>query len=164
MDFGYLKEQLKIDLCARIIYGVKVNCVINFSNDLEVMDSKDIIRFIPKEIAIDSKGVVEYLEDNDEFDESTREAIQDYLDMKVVTVDNLIPYLRPISDMRENEREEFEKIRDKVEARFMNAEMKDGFTLAFTDLDDFLNKRHFDHRGFIGAGLAEEVKYEFYFS
>lgn len=67
------------------------------------------------------------------------------------------PYLRPISSMTEKEKEEFEQIRYNAEAKLFNAFSKGGFTLAFHEIDDWLNSKHFDYRGLIGLKLALEA-------
>ena len=72
------------------------------------------------------------------------------------------PYLRPISSMMEEEKDEFEQIRYNAEAKLFNALSKGGFTLAFHEIDDWLNAHHFDYRGLIGAGLALEAPKEIY--
>lgn len=69
-------------------------------------------------------------------------------------LEGLTVYLRPMSSMTEEEKSEFDKIRDSVEARFINAVGKGGYTLAFTDLDDWLLAHHFDFRGLIPRDLA----------
>ena len=134
------KELLILDLCARQPHGIRAYCK---DGDCDVN--------------------VHFISDAQQPPECTAVVITDDLLDFETDVDNLIPYLRPVSDMRDNEREEFAKIREVVEARFMNASSKDGFTLAFTELDDFLNKHHFDYRGMIAKGLARPCIYEMYF-
>lgn len=82
---------------------------------------------------------------------------EDYLAKFRINSIQIRPYLRPISSMTKKEREEFNYIRDIVAAKFINAISKDGFTLAYYDLIDWLNAHHFDYRGLIGAGLALEA-------
>ena len=77
-------------------------------------------------------------------------------------IESIKPYLRSITSMTKKEREEFDYIRDIVAAKFINAVSKDGFTLAYYDLIDWLNAHHFDYRGLIGAGLALEAPEEMY--
>lgn len=72
------------------------------------------------------------------------------------------PYLRSISSMTDEEKEEFNRIREIVEVRLFNAVSKDGFTLAFHELDDWLNRHHFDYRGLILRGLAVEAPEDMY--
>ena len=72
-------------------------------------------------------------------------------------IESIKPYLRSITSMTKKEREEFDYIRDIVAAKFINAVSKDGFTLAYYDLIDWLNAHHFDYRGLIPMGLAIAV-------
>ena len=67
------------------------------------------------------------------------------------------PYLRHMSSMTEEEKEEFDKIMNLVEERCINAYGKGGYSLAFTELNDWLNKKMFDYRGLIPMGLALEA-------
>lgn len=69
-------------------------------------------------------------------------------------IENIKPYLLPMSSITEEQRKELRKIMDFVEATFMNACCKGGFTLSFTNLTDWLNANHFDYRGLIPKGLA----------
>ena len=71
-------------------------------------------------------------------------------------VEDVKLYLRPISSMTEKEKEDFDKIRYNAEAKLFNAFSKGGFTLAFHEIVDWLNSRHFDYRGLIGLKLALE--------
>ena len=64
------------------------------------------------------------------------------------------PYLRPMSSMTEEEKEEFDKLINLVEERCINAYGKGGYSLTFTELNDWLNAHQFDYRGLIPMGLA----------
>ena len=68
------------------------------------------------------------------------------------------PYLRQMSSMTEEEKDEFDKLMNLVEERCINAYGKGGYTLSFTELNDWLNKNKFDYRGLIKKGLALEAK------
>ena len=67
------------------------------------------------------------------------------------------PYLRPMSSMTEEEKKEFNSLINGVEERCINAYGKGGYTLAFTEVNDWLNANHFDYRGLIPMGLALEA-------
>ena len=69
-------------------------------------------------------------------------------------IETVKPYLRPMSSMTEEEKKEFNFLINGVEERCINAYGKGGYTLAFTKVNDWLNKRHFDYRGLIEKGLA----------
>lgn len=62
------------------------------------------------------------------------------------------PYLRPMSSMTEQEKEEFENILEGYDKENMPFE---GFE--FGDDTDWLNAHHFDYRGLIEKGLALEA-------
>lgn len=64
------------------------------------------------------------------------------------------PYLRPMSSMTEEEKEEYEML-----------QVYPGFKTNHTDLTDmydFLNSHHFDYRGLIPMGLALEAPKDMY--
>ena len=69
-------------------------------------------------------------------------------------LEDIKPYLRPMSDMTEQEKKEFDELMTSVEERCINAYGKGGYSLAFTTLNDWLNVHHFDYRGLIEKGLA----------
>ena len=67
---------------------------------------------------------------------------------------NIKPYLRSMSSMTEEEREEYEML-----------QVYPGFKTNHTDLTDmydFLNAHHFDYRGLIPMGLALEAPEDMY--
>ena len=149
------KELLTADIFARLPYGVKLNCVIDFSNDLETLENKDVVEFVPKDIALNYNGVVVYLEDNDEFDQDTMNAIKDYVESGFVTIDNLVPYLRPLSSATKEEMEEFEEL---FTSYSISEDRNTIYNSRRGDLDlkfvDWLNSHHFDYRGLIELGIA----------
>jgi hypothetical protein len=74
----------------------------------------------------------------------------------------ILPYLRPMGSMTEEEKDEFDKLMNLVEERCINAYGKGGYTLSFTELNDWLNKNKFDYRGLIRMGLAIAAKERMY--
>ena len=70
----------------------------------------------------------------------------------------ILPYLRPMGSMTEEEKDKFDKLMNLVEERCINAYGKGGYTLSFTELNDWLNAHNFDYRGLIPMGLALEEK------
>ena len=60
-------------------------------------------------------------------------------------LDNIKPYLRPISSMTEEEKKEYNIIVDAL------------FDTGISYLNDWLNSHHFDFRGLIQKGLAIEA-------
>ena len=67
--------------------------------------------------------------------------------------DILIPYLRPMSSMTEEEREEYEHIAPGIE-------VENGVRIPNVNQIDWLNAHHFDYRGLIEKGLAIAVTEE----
>ena len=115
------KELLLKDLCARLPYNVKVK--------VECGD-------IPYGPTVLSK-----------LDIKRKVALFDF----EVRVENCKPYLRPMSFMTEEEKEEY----CNLQAKFLYSSQ-----YPVTDaygLFDWLNKNHFDYRGFIEKGLALEA-------
>ena len=82
---------------------------------------------------------------------------QVYVDCVYTNIENTKPYLRPMSSMTEEEKKEFNSLINGVEERCINAYGKGGYTLAFIEVNDWLNAHHFDYRGLIGKGLAIAV-------
>lgn len=67
-------------------------------------------------------------------------------------IDDVKPYLRPLSSMTEEEREEYHKLCDKY------------YDIYFDSVEsiDWLNAHHFDYRGLIENGLALEASVDMY--
>ena len=119
------KELLLIDLCARLPYSVKyLRESWNYEWDQEM-------------------SVVEVLEDIDKngFINNT----------KVYNVEDIKPYLRPMSSMTEEEDDEWWKFSDKSYVVDSHAKSI-----------DWLNAHHFDYRGLIEKGLALEAPKDMY--
>ena len=90
-------------------------------------------------------SVVEVLEDVDK---------DGYInDHKVYKVDDIKPYLRPMSSMTEEEINEFILISDTV---FWLGEKRSTCILSLEQMD-WLNAHHFDYRRLIEKGLALEA-------
>ena len=64
----------------------------------------------------------------------------------------MLPYLRPISSMTEEEYKEYSKLWGLQDEFSTDADIR-----FKTDVIDWLNARHFDYRGLIERGLAIEV-------
>ncbi len=124
------KKLLLKDLCARLPYGVIVD---------PVDCSKAIL------VGIKDGGLLLF--------DTIRKKEYD----KPWDIEYIKPYLRPISSITRGEKEEFEQIRYNAEAKLFNAFSKGGFTLAFHEINDWLNAHHFDYRGLIGKDLAIAV-------
>lgn len=73
------------------------------------------------------------------------------------------PYLRPMSSMTKEEKEEMKEV---IEIELTALEGPEGFSVATAASSafeiDFYNKHHLDYRGLIPMGLALEAKEEMY--
>jgi len=116
------KELLLKDLCARLPYNVK--CKVCFQNELYTM--------ILKTGLPNSFGNFDF--ENEECS---------------LCSDDFKPYLRPLSSMTEEEREEYLSECDKDNLDTLSAPHYHG--------TDWLNKKMFDYRGLIPMGLALEA-------
>lgn len=132
------KQLLLIDLCERSPYGVM--CLYNYI----IPGVMQICNAVGK-----LNGIIPF--------EDTIGFMVNYHKVNAL-YNNIRPYLRPMSSMTEEEREEFDKLMNLVEERCINAYGKGGYTLSFTELNDWLNKKMFDYRGLIPMGLALEAK------
>ena len=85
---------------------------------------------------------------------------------EVFNIDRIKPYLRPMSSMTEEEREEFYKECEKdykIAVNEANRSYKSKFDeyaplLSSYNKHDWLNANHFDYRGLIPMGLALEAR------
>ena len=120
------KQLLLADICARISYGVKAQ-VIGWDEEKGEVE-------VPLRIySINTDGYV-YFETND-------------YDVNYLAIDACLLYLRPMSSMTEEERNEFQNQCNEML-----------FGCIFTpDRFDWLNKNMFDYRGLIPKGLALEA-------
>lgn len=124
-----------VNLCARLPYGVKTRYSVN--EYLMTINSIDI----PSETA-------------DILGEGHR--------FTAVPVNEIKPLLRKMSSMTDKEKIEFDRLINLVEERCINAYGKGGYTLAFIELNNWLNEHHFDYLGWIEKGLAIEASKEIY--
>lgn len=112
------------DLCARIPYGVKVEV----ADDNGGFSANKPVRLL--------RGGT--FDNEQDYFITTRYGLAH-------KVNELLPYLRPLSSMTEEEEMEFQEI--------------NLFELPFrVDGLDWLNEHHFDYRGLLEVGLAIEIK------
>jgi len=125
------KELLLKDLCARLPYGVKVFNTSENLNKICELDSILTSRKYKDEIFV---GLT-------------------LPDDEVMTgIEMVKPYLRPMSSMTEEERNDYEN----YTLHWCN---KSEYGYA-SDIVDYLNQHHLDYRGLIPMGLAIEVTEE----
>ena len=124
------KQLLLKDLSARLPYGVKYcRDSWNYEWDQEM-------------------SVVEVLEDID------KDSYINYY--KVYKVDDIKPYLRPMSSMTEEEVEKYNELCG------CNAPFPGIVEESVAEFLDWLNAHHFDYRGLIDKGLALEAPEDMY--
>ena len=122
----------------------------------------DLSERVPYDIVLKVKGLVT---SNEEFGDSYLDTVSWYEEVSVrdgsrVSYDiaDVRPYLRPMSSMTEEEKEELRKEQIKDEQLFADClinhpEMRGKVIPHFAA--DWCNKNHFDYRGLIPKGLAE---------
>jgi hypothetical protein len=121
------KQLLLKDLCARLPYKTRVRYTFAFAGAVCITGYSD-------------EGILSY------------DKLQDFSlpngGYETRRVVNILPYLRPMSSMTDNEERELEE------------------TLQYTQYTlesyDWLNKHHFDYRGLIDKGLALEAPEDMY--
>ena len=115
------KNLLLKDLCSRLPYGVRYR---HFTWNDEYGET-----YIAAQIySINTDGYVKNCHDDE-----------------TVYIDNVRPYLFPLSSMTEEQKKEYQYITE----RWMNDP-----AYSISDSIDWLNKHHFDYRGLIEKGLA----------
>lgn len=145
------KELLLQDLSARLPYGVKIQLRNTYN-----YHHKNICKpgdFTIDEIrSIDKKGEHIKIYHNDPLDWEW------YIDD--IEIDDIKPYLRPMSSMTDDEREEYRKLGGVMS---YNPEHDTWAMCAFTpEAYDWLNKKQFDYRGLIPKGPAIEAPKDMY--
>ena len=143
------KELLLKDLCARLPYGVIVrhaDCIIdnNYNETGEFNYTKG------------------YLYDICRMDDMTTTIIESEGEREgyehICLLEKTVPYLRPMSSMTEDEKNEYEKTFDSVYDMDDCGEDADSWHKEFSIRSlDWLNAHHFDYRGLIEKGLALEA-------
>lgn len=134
------KELLKKDLCSRLPYGVKLlvegwdsdmGCEFTSIETLRGINDRFIYTLWDKTGDKEKHSIVEPL------------SILDYK-----------PYLRPLTSMNDDEREEYRKFSYYGAAGYRNNEYKEMIAVPSFEKMDWLNAHHFDYRGLIEKGIA----------
>lgn len=125
------KQLLLVTLCSMLPYGVVVKATYKDGEGWKTNDRKLL-------------GVYQH-------------GGQVYLDGVYTSIDNVKPYLRPMSSMTEEEKKEFHHV-----ASLQRNYLGDDIFYTHWQIYDWLNKNYFDYRGLISKGLALEVPKEMY--
>lgn len=138
------KELLFKELCSRSPYKVKVLNTTYANHDVQT-----VLGVVGDEIIM----VEQY--------NSVRGDDLEYSSAKHYTgyIESVKPYLRPMSDMTEREKEEFDNLYNWScpNSKFLRTKIID-----ISELIDWLNAHYFDYRGLIPKGLALEAPEEMY--
>jgi len=123
------KELLLKDLCARLPYETRVRYIYAFAGAVGISGYSD-------------EGILSY------------DKLQDFSQTNVGyekrRVDNILPYLRPMSSMTEEEKDYYDSITyTEDETHFKG--------VWCNTVVDWLNTHYFDYRGLIEMGLAVEA-------
>jgi hypothetical protein len=122
------KELLLKDLCARLPYGITIYRITD--NSTHRIQYSDIIENI------------------DQFSHF----------LEYSGVDNIKPYLRPMSSMTKEEKKELGNIRPYLIDKNDNVTgVQCNSFIQISECQDWLNEHHFDYRGLIEKGLALEA-------
>ena len=124
-------QLFKQDLCARLPFGVKVSILGSGPMELKSVVNSTIGWFAIIDGAPTDFGI-----------------------------DEIKPYLRPMSSMTEEELKEFTSFASQSQHRFFRGDSY--FWYNNYEEEDWLNKHHFDYRGLIEKGLAIEASAEMY--
>lgn len=127
------KDLLLKDLCARLPYGV----IAKFG------DSN------PSKIT----NITQCIDSDSWFVESEGE-----FDGMGCQINNVKPYLFPLSSMTEEQKEELDKYFD-IDSKSLIDGYKNGLRCPhpYFNVQDWFHKNHFDYRGLIPMGLAEDA-------
>lgn len=120
------KELLLRDLCARLPYGITIY-----------------------RITDNSTHHIQYSDITENIDQFSH-----FLDYS--GIDNIKPYLRPMSSMTEEESKEFALLQTDF---YVDVFL---YPIAAINMLNWLNEHHFDHRGLIEKGLALEAPKNMY--
>ena len=144
------KEILLKDLCARLPYGVLVSVHDTFKYSTVPYETV-YLKASDISLLIDSISLNERYSNKDKrFNRIIKER-KDYLEYK--------PCLFPMSSMTEEQKKEYNSLCDRV----TTYHYENGNIVEDTELRDnwksidYLNANHFDYRGLIEKGLAEDV-------
>lgn len=131
------KDLFLKDLCARLPYGVKaVLTRTNCRDSVNKVSEKDIYSFRTGRPLEEDHGQHDYYR---------------------VVVTDIKPYLFPLSSMTEEQKKEYRKACELDTERLSKHHMDGTPFPALYNSQDWLSKHHFDYRGLIPMGLANDA-------
>lgn len=130
------KQLLLIDLCARLPYGVVLNVP-----TIDGSENKKLVSIVNEDDGVPCVTV--YSTEEKKPDGSLISYAK-----TIYAICDVLPYLRPMSSMTEEEKEEFQEY-------VFNSDEIGGIVML--DASDWLNEHHLDWRGLIPMGLALEA-------
>lgn len=141
------KQLLLRDLCARLPYGV----IIAYKEDkndyhcwtLRTLNAPGISK---SDTVPDSDGEIECTE---------QAGIGTFTSIRPFRLEKMLPYLRPMSSMTEEERDKLREFCGKEEGILYDIGISGAINAPA--IIDYLNARHFDFRNLIEKGLAIEA-------
>ena len=140
------KDLLLKDLCARLPYGVYV--LVHDTFKYSTVPYENVyLKSSDASSLIDSISLNERYNSKDKLFNRIIKEHKDFLEFK--------PYLRPMSSMTEEERNEYLSIKMQEAERVALAEAYR--PEAISEIMDWLNEHFFDYRGLIEKGLALEA-------
>ena len=145
------KKLLSIDLSARLPYNIKCQFTLKYGDN----GHKEGI-YLATITTFDGKDWLE-IEYNDTNGASGKPWLRDWS----CSLDDIKPYLRPLSSMTEEEKEDYKDLLYCVKYGVDTATYITLF--AVNMLTDWFNAHHFDYRGLIEKGLALEMPKEMYY-
>lgn len=169
------KELLFKDLCARLKYGVKGKVYAEVTNGKYDMNGEMIFYDAPFDVILD--GINTSTEEIHVVAIGNEDTV-DFIEMQQTdgtpyTIDDFKPYLRPMSSMTEEEKQEMHQLLSPTgTAIYQNT----GIATPVSHFGDFipyeymaqvlnwLNAHHFDYRGLIPKGIALEAPEGMYYN
>ena len=106
---------------------------------------KDLCARLPYGVVLDSPDPVDDLWDEAISIDASTKTVTLLYNERVFNIDEVKPYLFPLSSITKEQKKEYQYIIERW--------MYDS-SYSISDITDWLNKNHFDYRGFIEKGLA----------
>ena len=144
------KELLLIDLSSRLPYGVKGTVEIEVSTGDYSIESGHLL-FMEEEVDVELLGINKDTEEIEVYPLNKNVDLSEY----DYVINDFIQYLRPMSSMTEEEKEEYINIKQ-GECNGCVLTGKGDPNTEFL-LVDFFFVHHFDYRGLIEKGLVHEA-------